>query len=108
MVLTIQEVRSAHADLKIILKPQQVTGKKDPYFDELFKSQLLGIKQFEGHWIVVSLATANSLMKSVYPEISHELHVHPQSIGKFVKAMDIQVVDFIDTPRMWLHSGLTK
>lgn len=54
---------------------------------------------------MVSLATANSLMKSVYPEISHELHVHPQSISK---AMDVQVVDFMDTPKMWLHSGLTK
>ena len=66
---------------------------------------LSNLCSLEGHWAVVSLATANSLMKSVYPEISHKLHVHPQSISK---AMDVQVVDFIDTPKMWLHSGLTK
>ena len=40
------------------------------------------------------------------PEIAQELHAHLQSIGKFVKAMDI--VDFMDTPEMQLCSGLTK
>ena len=41
-----------------------------------------------------------------YPEIAQELHTHLQGIGKFVKAMDI--VDFMDTPEMWLRSGLKK
>ena len=41
-----------------------------------------------------------------YPEIAQELHAHLQGIGKFVKAMDI--VDFMDTPEMWLRSGLKK
>lgn len=72
----IEEVRSAHADLKNILKPRQVTGKgyKDPEFDELFKSRLLSMKQFmwtyinpdselKGRWTAASLATANNLEK---------------------------------------------
>ena len=41
-----------------------------------------------------------------YPEIAQELHAHLQGIGKFVKAMDI--IDFMDTPEMQLHSGLKK
>ena len=41
-----------------------------------------------------------------HPEIAQELHAHLQGIGKFVKAMDL--VDFMDTPKMWLHSGVKK
>lgn len=41
-----------------------------------------------------------------HPEIAQELHAHLQSIGKFVKAIDL--VNFMDTPEMQLHSGLKK
>jgi hypothetical protein len=41
-----------------------------------------------------------------HPEIPQELHAHLQSIGKFVKAMDL--VDFMDTPKMRLCNGLKK
>ena len=34
-----------------------------------------------------------------HPEIAQEIHTHLQSIGKFVKAMDL--VNFMDTPEMW-------
>ena len=33
-----------------------------------------------------------------HPEIAQEIHVHLQSIRKFLKAMDL--VDFMDTPEM--------
>ena len=72
----IEEVRSAHSDLKNILKPQRVIAKgyKDPEFDELFKSWLLSMKQFmwtyinpdsklKGRWTAASLAMANNLEK---------------------------------------------
>jgi len=39
-----------------------------------------------------------------HPEIAQELHAHLQSVRKFVKAMNL--VDFMDTPKMQLHSGL--
>jgi transposase len=151
---TIEEVRSAHADLQNILKPRQVTGKgyMDPEFDELFKFWLLSMKQFmwtyinpdsgfTGCWIAASVKTANNLEKGpahakkvhewtrafiydcedlpvnpygawsesvidMHPEIAQELHAHLQSIGKFVKAMD--PVNFMDTPKMRLCSGLKK
>ena len=41
-----------------------------------------------------------------YPEIGQEIHAHLQSIGKFVKAMDL--VDFMDTPEMRERCGLKK
>lgn len=70
----LEEVSSAHANLKNILKLQQVIGKgyKFPEFDKLFKSWLLSIKQFmwtyinpdsglKGHWTAASLVKVNSL-----------------------------------------------
>ena len=41
-----------------------------------------------------------------HPEIAQELHAHLQSVGKYVKAMDL--VDFMDAPEMRLRSGLKK
>jgi hypothetical protein len=41
-----------------------------------------------------------------HPEIAQELHAHLQSVGKYVKAMDL--VDFMDAPEMRLCSGLKK
>src|SRR6202453_5235968 len=41
-----------------------------------------------------------------HPEIAQGIHAHLQSIGKFVKAMDL--VDFMDTPEMRERCGLKK
>ena len=124
----------------------------DLEFDELFKFQLLNMKQFmwtyinpdsglTGCWVATSLKMANNLEKGPmhakkvhewtwafindhedlpvnpygtwtesvidkHPEIAQELLARLQSIGKFVKAMDL--VDFMDTPEMQLHNGLKK
>jgi hypothetical protein len=39
-------------------------------------------------------------------DLTQEIHIHLQGIGKYVKAMDL--VDFLDTPEMRKWSGLTK
>ena len=42
--------------------------------------------------------TWNEAIIDKHPEIAQEIHTHLQSIGKFVKAMDL--VNFMDTPEM--------
>ncbi|KAG1722117.1 hypothetical protein EDB19DRAFT_1645998 [Suillus lakei] len=39
-------------------------------------------------------------------DLTQEIHIHLQGIGKYVKAMDL--VDFLNTPEMRKQSGLTK
>jgi len=41
-----------------------------------------------------------------HPEIGQEIHAHLQSIGKFVKTMDL--VNVMDTPEMRERCGLKK
>lgn len=38
--------------------------------------------------------------------LAHDIHVHLQGIGKYVKAMDL--VDFLDTPEMQERKNLNK
>jgi hypothetical protein len=40
----------------------------------------------------------NEAVINKHPKIAQEIHAHLQSIGKFVKAMDL--VNFMDTPEM--------
>ena len=121
--LFIKKVRSTHTDLQN-MKPWQVAGKgyMDPEFDKLFKFQLLtedgpthAKKVCKWTWAIIDncedlpVNPYGTWIKSVidkHLEIAQELHAHLQSIGKFVKAMDL--VDFMDTPKMQLHSGLKK
>ena len=74
---TIEEIRSAYADLQIILKPRHVTGMgyMDPEFNELFKFWPFSIKlmwtyintdsDLTGQWIATSLKMANNLEKGL-------------------------------------------
>jgi hypothetical protein len=38
--------------------------------------------------------------------LAHEIHLHLQSIGKYVKVMDL--VDFLDTPEMCKRIGVDQ
>lgn len=38
--------------------------------------------------------------------LAHDIHIHLQSVGKFVKAEDL--VDYLDTPDMRARTGLTR
>jgi len=41
----------------------------------------------------------NESIINKHPKIAQAIHMHLQSIWKFVKAMDL--LDFMDTPEMW-------
>jgi hypothetical protein len=48
----------------------------------------------------------NEAVIDKHPEIAQEIHAHLQSIGKFMKTMNL--VNFMDTPEMQARSGLKK
>jgi hypothetical protein len=48
----------------------------------------------------------NELVIDKDPTLAQEIHVHLQSIGKFVRVMDL--VEFMDTPEMREHTHLKK
>ena len=68
-------------------------------------------------WGHAFLADRSDLLVNPYAEwnesvlekdetLAHDIHVHLQGIGKYVKAMDL--VDFMDTPKMQEHTHLKK
>ncbi|KAJ7614709.1 hypothetical protein DFH06DRAFT_1344041 [Mycena polygramma] len=113
---TIEEARKALADLRLLLRPPRKTGKgyKDPKLDLFTRTWLEWLSSFlhmycddkrpigaqdpkAARWTAASLEAAYAAQKGSALEdedVASEIALHLQSIGKYVKALDI--VHYID------------